>query len=141
MIQNCNVLWINLAVMLVKYVWHIFENLRKFRNIGKLPIRLVLPENVTSDNLRSNKARWHHACHQKFTNLQLDRLKTRLSKRDVSKRKSKRQHLQHSKSYCLFCNEDGNLIHFSLKIVSNDYVQWCHSWTTLICFVKYQIMT
>ena len=43
---------------------------------------MVLPENVTSDDLFSNKTSWHHACHQKFTNSQLDLVETRLQKGD-----------------------------------------------------------
>ena len=56
-----------------------------------------------------NKASWHHACYQKFTNSKLDPVITRLLKGDGL------QCLQHSKSYCLFCNEDGDLINFSTK--------------------------
>ena len=36
-------------------------------------------------------------------------------KDDSSKRKSKWQFLQHKKSYCLFCNKDGDLKNFDLK--------------------------
>ena len=32
------------------------KNLPEFRNLGKLPIQIVLPGNVTSDDLFSNKA-------------------------------------------------------------------------------------
>ena len=32
------------------------KNLSEFRNLGKLPIQIVLPGNVTSDDLFSNKA-------------------------------------------------------------------------------------
>ena len=63
-------------------IYDTLKNLSEFRNLGKLPIQIVLPGNVISDDLFSNKAIgiMAHACHQKLTDSQLDRVKTRLKK-------------------------------------------------------------
>ena len=81
-------------------------NVSEFRNLDALPIDLVLPQDVTKEELLSNDASWHHSCHQKFTFSRLERVKDRKQKEvdsSGSVRRSKRRSIETSKNFCLFC--------------------------------------
>ena len=78
----------------------------EFCNLDALPVDLVLPQDVTKEELHSNGASWHHSCHQKFTFSRLEGVKDR-KKREMdssgSARRSKRQSFETDKNLCLFC--------------------------------------
>lgn len=74
------------------------NNFSQFKEIGCLPINCTLPNEISSDDLIKNEAKWHRSCHQSFNNSKLNR-------------ELKRASIPVINAQCLFCEETGGKLH------------------------------
>ena len=84
------------------------DNVNKFQKFDVLPVHLVWGNDITTDVLYDNAARWHHSCHIKFAKAKVDRIKKRKRKQSTdtsSERHSKRKLLETDDTFCIFCGK------------------------------------
>ena len=84
------------------------QNVDEFRTLGALPVNLESSSVYNVKTFIEKEAKWHHSCHQKFTNSRLQRAKDRKRKQganDDNVRHSKHQSIETNMALCIFCGE------------------------------------
>ena len=84
------------------------QNVDKFHTLGALPVNLESSSVYNVETFIEKKAKWHHSCHQKFTNSRLQRAKDRKRKQDGNDdnvRRSKCQSIETNMALCILCGE------------------------------------
>jgi len=89
-------------------------NVVEFRKIGSLPVELTLKEDISVEELCTNRAVWHKSCHLKFANSKLERAQQKIKRKriaDSSSQARKAKRKVSDQNVCIFCNEQGNDLH------------------------------
>ena len=81
------------------------------KELDALSTNLLFGPEVLGETLYNNGARWHHRCHQRFTQSRLDRAisrKRKLEEKEESESKTERiQRRKSSVTDCVFCSKPG----------------------------------
>ena len=67
------------------------ENIDKFRDLKSLPVNRKLCSDIIVDILYNENAKWHHGCHQRYTQSQLERIINRKRKLEANEDSHKKQ--------------------------------------------------
>lgn len=77
-------------------------------------MELTLKEDISVEELCTNRAVWHKSCHLKFANSKLERAQQRIKRKstaDSSSQAKKAKRKVSDQNVCVFCNEQGNDLH------------------------------
>ena len=86
----------------------LLNNVVEFRKIGSLPVEVTLKEDISVEELCTNRAVWHKSCHLKFANSKLERAQQRIKRKstaDSSLQAKKAKRKVSDQNVCVFCNE------------------------------------
>ena len=94
----------------------ILTSVSEFRELNKLPVAVVFGEDMDTNQLTTNQAKWHKSCYLKFNDSKLQRARKREHNDSITEESSlpKRSRLQRQpldKSKCIFCEEGGGQLH------------------------------
>ena len=90
------------------------NNVVEFRKIGSLPVELTLKEDISVEELCTNREVCYKSCHLKFANSKLERAQQRIKRKstaDSSLQAKKAKRKVSDQNVCVFCNEQGNDLH------------------------------